>query len=138
MASARASAATVIQRVLDGESLHRLLPDALTGIPASDRPLCQELVYGTLREWPLLAPLARQFLKKPLRNKDADIQALICLGLYEQSHLQTPAHAALSEAVNAAKAIKKPWATGLVNGVLRNHQRSDKTIISSQIGRAHV
>ena len=57
--------------------------------------------------------------------------ALICLGLYEQSHLQTPAHAALSEAVNAAKAIKKPWATGLVNGVLRNHQRSDITIISA-------
>lgn len=131
MASARATAATVIQRVLDGESLHRLLPDVLTGIPASDRPLCQELVYGTLREWPLLAPLAGQFLKKPLRNKDADIQALICLGLYEQSHLQTPAHAALSEAVNAAKAIKKPWATGLVNGVLRNHQRSDITIISA-------
>lgn len=129
VASARASAAKVIQRVLEGESLHLLLPNALNGIPPSSLPLCRELIYGTLREWPLLAAVARQFLKKSLRKKDADIYALICIGLYEQSHLQTPAHAALSETVNAAKALKKSWATGLVNGVLRNHQRSEASLI---------
>lgn len=123
VASARATAAKVIRRVLEGESLHRLLPSVLDGIQPPSRALCQELIYGSLREWPLLAPLSRQFLKKPLRSKDADIQALICIGLYEQSHLKTPAHAALSETVNAAKDLKKHWATGLVNGVLRNHQR---------------
>jgi 16S rRNA (cytosine967-C5)-methyltransferase len=123
--SARANAAIVIRRVIEGEALHRILPETLSGMKTANRPLCQELVYGTLREWPMLAPLARQFLKKPLRNKDADIEALICVGLYEQSHLHTPAHAALSEAVNAAKALKKHWASGLVNGVLRSHQRSD-------------
>ena len=125
MDSARATAAIVIRRVIEGEALHRILPETLSGMKTANRPLCQELVYGTLREWPMLAPLARQFLKKPLRNKDADIEALICVGLYEQSHLHTPAHAALSEAVNAAKALKKHWASGLVNGVLRSHQRSD-------------
>lgn len=125
MDSARANAAIVIRRVIEGEALHRILPETLSGMKTANRPLCQELVYGTLREWPMLAPLARQFLKKPLRNKDADIEALICVGLYEQSHLHTPAHAALSEAVNAAKALKKHWASGLVNGVLRSHQRSD-------------
>lgn len=129
VASARARAATVIQRVLEGESLHRLLPDALSDIPPSSLPLCRELIYGTLREWPLLTALARQFLNKSLRKKDADINALICVGLYEQSHLQTPAHAALSETVNAAKALKKSWAAGLVNGVLRNYQRSEASLI---------
>ena len=107
VASARATAAKVIRRVLEGESLHRLLPGALDGTQPPSRALCQELIYGSLREWPLLAPLSRQFLKKPLRSKDADIQALICIGLYEQSHLKTPAHAALSETVNAAKDLKK-------------------------------
>ena len=131
MASARATAARVIRRVLEGESLHRLLPDGLDKLQPSSRPLCQELIYGTLREWPLLAPLSRQFLKKPLRNKDADIAALICVGLYEQLHLQTPPHAALSETVNATKALKKAWAAALVNGVLRNHQRSDVSIMDA-------
>lgn len=129
MTSVRAAAANAIRHVLEGESLHRVLPEVLDGIPPSSRPLCQELIYGTLREWPMLAPLSQQFLQKALRSKDADIQALICIGLYEQSHLNTPAHAALSETVNAAKALKKHWATGLVNGVLRNHQRSGISLI---------
>jgi len=129
VASARATAAKVIRRVLEGESLHRLLPDALNDIPPANRPLCRELIYGTLREWPLLAALSKQLLKKSLRSKDADIASLICIGLYEQAHLQTPPHAALSETVNAAKALKKPWAAGLVNGVLRNHQRRDASLM---------
>ena len=79
MASARATAAKVIRRVLEGESLHRLLPDALNDIPPANRPLCRELIYGTLREWPLLAALSKQLLKKSLRNKDADIASLICI-----------------------------------------------------------
>ena len=121
----------MIRRVLEGESLHRLLPNGLDKVATPDRPLCQELIFGTLREWPLLEPLSRQFLKKPLRNKDADIAALICVGLYEQLHLQTPPHAAISETVNAAKALKKTWAAALVNGVLRNHQRSDVSIMGA-------
>lgn len=37
--------------------------------------------------------------------------------------MHTPAHAVVSEAVNTVRALGKPWAAGLVNGILRNYQR---------------
>jgi len=121
--SSRAVAANIIGRVLAGQSLNRLLPDALDTAATAQRPLCQELVYGTLREWPCLAEACLSFLAKPLRRKDQDIMALLCIGLYELEHLSTPAHAVVSETVNATVALKKPWAKGLVNSVLRAYQR---------------
>ena len=51
--------------------------------------------------------------------------ALLCIGLYELEHLSTPAHAVVSETVNATRALKKPWAKGVVNGVLRAYQRQE-------------
>ncbi|MDG2461351.1 MAG: 16S rRNA (cytosine(967)-C(5))-methyltransferase RsmB [Luminiphilus sp.] len=127
----RVVASNIIHRVIQGESLHTLLPSALDAAATVDRPLCQELVYGTLREWPLLAPLCQSYMKKPLRRKDSDIKTTICVGLYELSHLNTPAHAVVSETVNAARALGKSWAAGLVNGILRNHQRRSEPLSDS-------
>ena len=127
MSPPRAVAASIIGRVIAGQSLNRLLPDALDATDTAQRPLCQELVYGTLREWPCLAEVCVGFLDKPLRRKDQDVMALLCVGLYELQHLNTPPHAVVSETVNAARALKKPWATGMVNGVLRAFQRKSET-----------
>ena len=125
MSSPRAVAADIIGRVLAGQSLNRLLPEALDAATIAQRPLCQELVYGTLREWPCLEETCLTFLAKPLRRKDQNIMALLCIGLYELEHLSTPAHAVVSETVNATRALKKPWAKGVVNGVLRAYQRQE-------------
>jgi 16S rRNA (cytosine967-C5)-methyltransferase len=111
--------------VLVGQSLNRLLPEAFDAAATAQRPLCQELVYGTLREWPCLEETCLSFLAKPLRRKDQNIMALLCIGLYELEHLSTPAHAVVSETVNATRALKKPWAKGVVNGVLRAYQRQE-------------
>ena len=123
MSPARVVASSIIHQVLLGKSLHALLPEALDAATSTDRPFCRELIYGTLREWPFLAPLSQSFMTKPLRKKDSDIQATLCAGLYELSHMHTPAHAVVSEAVNTVRALGKPWAAGLVNGILRNYQR---------------
>ena len=125
VSSSRAIAADEIGRVLAGQSLNRLLPNALAAATTTQRPLCQELVYGTLREWPCLEETCLSFLAKPMRRKDQDIMALLCIGLYELEHLSTPAHAVVSETVNATRALKKPWAKGVVNGVLRAYQRQE-------------
>ena len=125
MSSPRAVAADIIGRVIAGQSLNRLLPEALDAVATMQRPLCQELVYGTLREWHCLEAVCLSFLAKPLRRKDQDIMALLCIGLYELEHLSTPAHAVVSETVNATRALKKPWAKGVVNGVLRTYQRQE-------------
>ena len=131
--SPRAAAARTIHRVLSGESLNHFFHDTLLQLDENRRPLCQELVYGTLREWPYLVAVSEHYLDKPLRRKDQDVLALICTGMYELCHLRTPAHAVVSETVGDTQALKKPWAKGLVNGVLRAHQRrdSDKTEVSN-------
>ena len=123
MPSPRAKAATVIHRVLQGESLNQLLPHSFESLELGQRALCQELVYGTLREWPLYQATCQKFLRKALRRKDQDLLSLICVGLYELDNLRTPPHAAISEAVNGARDLKKSWAAGMVNAVLRSYQR---------------
>ena len=123
MLSPRAKAAAVIHRVLQGESLNQLLPHSFESLELGQRALCQELVYGTLREWPLYQATCQKFLRKALRRKDHDLLSLICVGLYELDNLRTPPHATISEAVNGARDLKKAWAAGMVNAVLRSYQR---------------
>ena len=123
MPSPRAKAAAVIHRVLQGESLNQLLPHSFESLELRQRALCQELVYGTLREWPLYQATCQKFLRKALRRKDHDLLSLICVGLYELDNLRTPPHATISEAVNGARDLKKSWAAGMVNAVLRSYQR---------------
>lgn len=104
-------------------SLTPTLADQLAQLPEHERALCQQLCYGVLRWHSTLQFLASALLKKPLKHKDADIAALLLTGLLQLRSMRTPPHAAIAETVNAAKALGKSWATGLLNACLRNYQR---------------
>ena len=121
--TSRAVAARILAAVHGGESLVRALPKGLEPLSPENRPLVQELVYGTLREWPRLEGIALQLLRKPPRAKDADVLCLILTGIHQLSALNVPSHAAVGETVEAAKSLGKSWAAGLINGCLRNYQR---------------
>ncbi len=122
--SARANAARVISEVTQQHrSLNGVLSKALLDLPESERSLCQQICYGVIRWHHQLQAIASQLVKKPLKKKDGDIAALLLCGLYQLRAMRIPAHAALSETVNACKQLGKPWATGLVNASLRNYQR---------------
>ena len=82
-------------------------------------PLLQELVYGTLRYYYCLEPLVTRHLSEPLRTKDLDLRCLMLAGAYQLHYMRIPDHAAIHETVNACRGLKKPWARGLVNAVLR-------------------
>lgn len=124
MLSVRAAAAQVLGKILQGQgSLSSLLPAIQAKVNEKDRPLLQELCFGTCRFHPQLSAYIECLVDKPLRAKDSDIQALLLLGLYQLLHTRIPDHAALSETVEAARALKKSWATTLINGVLRKFQR---------------
>ena len=109
----RAEAATWVSRVRKGESL----------ASATLLPAVQALTYDTLRYYDALADEANQYLARPIPSKQAIIFALLLVGLCELRYHDTPPYAVVSEVVNAARALKHTWATGLLNAVLRKAVR---------------
>ncbi len=121
----RACAARVlVQVVSDGRSLSDVLPAAVQQLAdPRQRALLQELCYGTLRWYYRLDALLKRLLIKPLRQRDADVRCVLLVGLYQLDQLAMPQRVAVNETVQATHALNKQWASGLVNGVLRNYQR---------------
>lgn len=133
----RTAAAKLIAQLLRQQgSLSSLLPDYQSRIPERDGPLLQELCYGTLRWHPRLNAYLGQLLDKPLKAKDSDIQALLLLGLYQLLFTRIPDHAALGATVECARELKKPWATRLINGVLRRFQREHESLDAKLAGNS--
>ncbi len=128
----RALAARTLAPVIGGKaSLSVGFERIISQIDQQDKAFFQELCFGALRVFHQLDKLASLLIDKPLRAKDKDVYAIIILGLYQMRELRVPDHAAISECVDAAKKIKKPWATKLINGVLRQYQRRKAELESS-------
>jgi len=120
----RVEAVRVMQHLhTRGGSLTRLLPDAQQRVAGADRALLQASCYGLARWSWRLAGLVDQLLQKPLKQKDLDVHLLMQLGVFQLEFTRMAAHAAVDTTVTAAAKLGKPWARGLVNGVLRNYQR---------------
>lgn len=130
----RALATQVIWGVLaNGRSLSTLLTDAKNKCQhAEERAFLQALVFGVLRWYLRLAFISQQLLQKPIKSKEIELHYLIVVGLYQLIGMHVPAHAAIAETVEAARVLHKPWATGLVNAVLRSYQRQSE-ILQKQI-----
>lgn len=127
----RAVAATTLAQVIaGGSSLNEPLAAGLAAVKPDDRALFQQLCYGSLRSYQRLNGVLQQLLKKPLKHKDADIDALILCGLYQLLEMRTPDHAAISTTVEACRVLGKPWATGLVNGILRRCSRESDALLA--------
>jgi 16S rRNA (cytosine967-C5)-methyltransferase len=69
-------------------------------------------------------------LHKPLRDKDRDLQALLWIGLYQLIYTRVPDFAAVDGTVAASRHLKKPWAAGLVNAVLRGFQKRRDALLA--------
>ena len=88
-------------------------------------PLVTELAYGACRRFYSIRAEVDACLKRALRKGDQDVYALLMIGAYQIRHTDVPIHAAVSETVAAATALRKPWARPLVNAVLRRIARTD-------------
>ncbi|PMZ96779.1 MULTISPECIES: 16S rRNA (cytosine(967)-C(5))-methyltransferase RsmB [unclassified Pseudomonas] len=127
----RLAAARALAAVLSGKaSLNSSLPAQLDKVEERDRGLTQDLAFGTARWQPRLDLLAAQLLQKPFKAADADVQALLLVGLYQLFYTRIPAHAAIGETVGCADKLKKPWAKGLLNAVLRRAQREGEALLA--------
>lgn len=127
----RLAAARALAAVLNGKaSLNSSLPKELDKVEARDRGLTQDLAFGTARWQPRLDALAERLLQKSFKAADADVHALLLVGLYQLLYTRIPAHAAIGETVGCADKLKKPWAKALLNAVLRRAQRESDAILA--------
>jgi len=128
-AAVRAAAARALSAVLaQGRSLNDSLAQQEAAFDDRDKAFLRELCYGTLRWYLPLHSMLGRLLQKPLKTRDSDIEALLLSGLYQLLYLRTPAYATVAASADAARALGKAWAVGLMNGVLRNAQRRQDTL----------
>jgi 16S rRNA (cytosine967-C5)-methyltransferase len=98
-------------------------------------PLTSELLYGSLRHYYGLSRLIDACLERPLKEKDQVLYALLLVGAYQLLNLRVPDHAAINETVAAVSQLKKPWARGLINAVLRriaSNSKDSKGLVTDQ------
>ncbi|ROL95495.1 16S rRNA (cytosine(967)-C(5))-methyltransferase RsmB [Pseudomonas protegens] len=127
----RLAAAKALTAVLNGKaSLNSSLPVQLDKVEVRDRGFTQDLAFGTARWQPRLSALAAKLLQKPFKAADADVEALLLVGLYQLLYTRVPAHAAIGETVGCADKLKKPWAKALLNAVLRRAQRESEALLA--------
>jgi len=128
-AASRAAAARILARVLAGRSLNELLRfEAGTTLTLRDQSFVRYLCFGVCRWYPRLEKMAEVLLRRAFRKRDADVLALLYLGLFQLREKDIAAHAAISSTVSAAKKLGKHWASGVLNASLRRFQRETEAI----------
>lgn len=129
-ADLRAKAAHALAAVHRGRALRDVIePDA--------PPLVTELSYGACRRFYSIRAEVDARLKRALRKSDQDVYALLMIGVYQIRHTDIPIHAAVSETVAAASALRKPWARALINAVLRRIAKTDPSHSSDEARHDH-
>ncbi|MCF6192915.1 MAG: hypothetical protein L3J46_01105 [Kangiellaceae bacterium] len=84
----------------DGRSVNDLLANRKDYLVAdAEVAFAKQLLFGSLRFFHQIKAILDQLLEKPLKQKDADIFAIVILGIYQLRHLSVPDHAALSQSV---------------------------------------
>lgn len=135
--NARTIAAQILAQVLplDRKNAHpKSLSELLPQLSEADKDqgLVQELCFGVCRWFTRLDKLAAPLIRQPFKDKDADLHALLLIGLYQMLYLRIPDHAAIAETVEAARQLKKEWAVKVINGMLRTAQR-EKANLEQQL-----
>lgn len=127
-------AANAVRAVLHGG--RRLEGDLdYAGLGRSDRALLRELATGTVRWAIRLDAVLEDLLDRPLPAREAEVRALLLVGLYQLAHTGIPPYAAVSATVGALPG-KKAWARRLVNGVLRRFGREREARLAAADARS--
>ena len=132
---ARAAAFHILSRVAvsaahSDDLLHSLAVNALS---PEDRNLTTALVLGVLRWQLYLDALLRPMLQRPDAELHPAALLALRLGLFQLRFLdRVPAHAALNESVELARANGAAHAAGMVNAVLRRVSREGSSNVAAR------
>lgn len=129
-ANPRVAAARALAQVLRGASLTDAMAIQRKNLAVADYALAGELAYGSCRWHYRLQALLQLLQHKPFKSGDADIQALVLIGLYQLLFTRIPEHAAVSETAGAARMLGKQWAVAVINGMLRRFQREQESMLA--------
>src|SRR5687767_10243501 len=101
-------AAAVVGSVLAGRSLDAELKAQWSrdAVASADRPVFQDLCYGTLRFLGEIDAILERLLEKPLK-RDA-LRHLLRVALYQLAHTRAAPHAVVDHAVRACGALDEP------------------------------
>ncbi|KTD22172.1 Sun protein [Legionella lansingensis] len=92
-------------------------------------PFTKELCFGVCRHYFRLQAIADRFLDK--RPKAFEVWLVLLIGLYQLHFMRKPDYAVVKETVDLLGAIKKNWAKGLINAVLRTFCREQQSILTT-------
>ena len=110
-------------RALHGEARRHALDDR-------ERALATQLAYGTVQRVRTLDHVIAACALRPPERLDPPVLAALRLGAFQLLHLdRVPAHAAVGESVELAKA-DAPRGAGLVNAVLRRAARDGRPLLA--------
>jgi len=128
----RAAAARVVDGVVTGgRTFDRALRETIDG-SMSPRELSQTkaLALGALRWHHRHRLIINELLERPLRARDAVLEALLSVGLLQLLHPRQPDYAAVSATVAASRRLNRARAAGLINAALRRFQREREDLIA--------
>jgi 16S rRNA (cytosine967-C5)-methyltransferase len=93
--------------------------DRAAQLGARDRALATELVYGSLRVLPWLVGQLAPFVPRGVDKLDEYVRACLVVAAYQLFFTRVPAFAAVSECVDAVRAMRGPKVAAFANAVLR-------------------
>jgi 16S rRNA (cytosine967-C5)-methyltransferase len=134
--NARRAAAELLVAVMDrGRALEDALNEtkSYNALAGRDRAFARALVSAGLRRLGGINAVLAHFLERPLPETASHARALLHLGATQLLVLGTPAHAAVSETVETANAMREARGFAkLMNAVLRRVAREGQAILDAQ------
>lgn len=136
MSPARIQAFDTLLKVAGGGYASDLL--AASTLSARDAALASEIVFGVLRFQGQLDFLIEHLSGRPAAKLDLAVRLALRMGIYQLRYLdRIPAHAAVSESVEAIRRARKSSAAGLANAVLRKVNRNAIAWPNREVALSH-
>lgn len=123
----RLQALKILTTLLQNKSsLSQLMPSS-ADIPPMTKALC----FGFCRHYFRLQAIAMALMDK--KPKAIEVWIAVLMGLYQLHYMHQPDFAVVKETVELLEKIKKGWAKGLVNAVLRQFCRRQDEILEKLV-----
>lgn len=94
-----------------------------------DKKLCSAIYYGVIERKIYLDYIIDKFSSRPVHKLDNTILNILRCGIYQILFMDNiPDNASVNESVSLTKKFGKSSASGMVNAILRNFIRNNKTV----------